>query len=427
MDDLLTIESQPVVTAMTFGDPPAGHDALTEALKARACEQAHRAAEAAHPGRAAPLSLLRGPACWLGYAALGWLLLAFMMPTLPGRGLARLFMPGRDVAPYSVTSFEVVWEPSRPIAGDTVTVLALARGRAPEAVEFVLLDDAFEPIERRAMSATREGYALELADLRDAVTFHVEAFGRRTRRYTITPEPLPIVPDDNEDSQTGIPDGSPVQMPQDPGDAPPSDDAGSGLARQMGRLAELVGKLSRLADQAERSGEDAATSEAIEEALGQLSGDAAALGEELDAGVPQADAGLAKALEQLAQALQSLEVAGLGPATPADSDSATQTAEQQWRDAAAQAARSDAARLARGIGEAQAAIASGHTSRPGGELPPDFRDPRATGGYDETVPSSEEGVLPDALMRQVPPRYREQTADYFRRLAQDADPTEESP
>ncbi|XAL99474.1 hypothetical protein OT109_18080 [Phycisphaeraceae bacterium D3-23] len=443
IDLQLGLGPEPVVTALTLDDLSPSPDELTDALRARAQAQGRAAAQPAQPRRVAPLSLLNRPACWLGYAVGGWLLLALMMPALPGRGLMRLFLPGQDVAPYNAVTFDVSWTPQSPTSGETVTVLATAQGRVPETVEAVLLDDNLEPIERREMTPIAAGYELVFGDLREPVTFHLEAFGRRTVRYTITPAPLPAPPVDETISQGSDASGATDPADNDPGaaaqtgDGPPStgNPTDTALDGAMGQLAGLVNDLAALAERLVDAGEGAESSAAIGEAMDRLNLDAVALAEQLDASAADGDTGLAEALGELAQALRSLEVAGLGSPVQGGSDDETSAADQLWRDAAAQAAQNDAARLAQGLGEAQNAIASGLSNRSGSDPPPDPRDPRATGGYDETVGSGDAGVLPDALIRQVPPRYREQTADYFSRLAEDADsgtdqvsdPNEESP
>ncbi|MFI4860459.1 MAG: hypothetical protein ACIAXF_07245 [Phycisphaerales bacterium JB063] len=439
IDHQLELAAQPVVTALALEEPSSAEDALTQALRDRADAQGRAAAQHAEPRRAAPLSMLGRPAGWLGYALLGWLLLVLMMPTMPGRGLMRLFMPGLDVAPYSPASFEVAWEPAPPTVGDTVTVQATVTGRSPDQVELVVLDDDLNPIGRRLMTPTEAGYELVFTDLREPVTFHLEAFGRRTRRYTITPDPLP--PAERETGTGFGEEGASNEAPREVGGTLRQDDeaqatgdpADAALGHQMGQLAGLVNELSALAERLLEEGDGSGASlQAMSEAIDGLREDAEALAQQLAQAADRGDAGAGEALTDLAEALGSLEIAGLGPPGAAgESGAEGESTARQWREEAAQAARNDAARLAQGLGEAQADIASGLATRAGSDPPPDFRDPAASGGYDETARSGEEGVLPDALMRQVPPSYRARTADYFRRLAQDrypdADPYEDSP
>lgn len=441
IEDALGLPDQPLLTAMTLPDAADGDDPLTAALRSRAAARADAAVSEAEPGRVAPLWLLLGPLGWVWLAWVPWIVVAVVFPTLPGIGVARFVQPGADVPPFSLTTFKVGWSPEPVVFGGDVRVVATPGGLWPEETTLVLLDDKHRPIERRAMTRVDEAYTLTLYALREPVTFHIEAHGRRTRRYTLTPTPPEpaeaAAPGDRTDPDPTAEDEGGHLQPADPatddevnnGGTAETDPAVSGLMDQLGNLAA---DLADLAAQAEQAAQDGGTlPEGLAERIEALLDDAGGLADAMEAAGGAADgempAELAEALGDLAAALRGLAIEGLPSAPAQEGGTAEPGSAQRWAEQAAQAARNDAARLAQGQGEAEAAIRSGLAQRNGGDAPGPFRDPAASGGYDELLGSGEDGVLPDALMQQVPPRYRDQTAAYFRRLAEDRDTTEESP
>ncbi len=419
LDHQLQLRAEPVATALSLEDQ---QDPLAQELRRRAADTADRASASARPASVVPLSRLSWQAVAVAGVVLLWVVTAAVFPMLPGRGILRYAFPLADVPPFSLTRFEVRWSPATPEAGDDVQVLAEAYGRVPDTVEAVMLDEEGRPIDRRALRGSGPGeYALELRGLREAVTFHLEAYGRRTRRYTITPRlPEPEIPEIDGDSGTLQPDETEQSGALRPGtgvDAP-----GAAVSGLMGRLAGLVSDLMALAEQARAAAaDDPAAAAGLAEQWQALRDEAEALAEALRQ-ASDASPAFAEQLDALAQALAGLEIAGLSaPADAADAGGDTSASPQRsaWAQALADAARNDAASLATGLGESLAEIESGLANLGGGDDENQaIRDPQASGGYDETLQDGDEGVLPEALMRQVPPRYRDQTSAYFRRLSE---------
>lgn len=418
LDHQLRLGAEPVATALSLEGQP---DPLAEVLRRRAADSAEHVTASVRPAAVVPLSRLRWQVGAVGCVSALWVGTAIVFPTLPVQGVMRFLLPAADVPPFALTRFEVSWTPESPVVGEAVTVAALAHGRTPDTVEAVLLDTDLEPIDRRVMRTLEPArFEFDLRDLREPVIFCIEADGRRTRRYTIAPNPPEPVPAEDEPGQAAEQD--------DPGDAsgalrPGSgeDEQGRALSGLMGRLAGLVSDLMALAERAQAAAAgDVGVDAALAGELQALQDEAAELAEALEAMGGMSPA-LADQLDAMSEALAGMEIAGL-PAQPSDgavqSDAEGQSARRTWAQALENAARSDAASLATGLGESLSDIESGLANRGGGEENPAIRDPQAGGSYDETLRDGERGVLPEALMRQVPPRYRDQTDAYFRRLAE---------
>lgn len=421
LDHQLQLRAEPVATALSVEDQ---QDPLAQALRRRAADTADRASASARPASVVPLSRLSWQTVAVAGVVLLWVVTAAVFPTLPGGGILRYSYPLTDVPPFSLTRFEVRWSPDTPEAGDDVQVLAETRGRVPETVEAVMLDDEDQPIDRRVLRGSGPGaFVFELRGLREPVTFHLEADGRRSRRYTITPRlPEPETPEAGGGPGAQQPDDMEQSGALRPG---AGDDApGAAVPGLMGRLAGLVSNLMALAEQA-RAAEagDADAAAGLAEQWQALRDEAEALSDALrQAG--ETSPAFAEQLDALAQALAGLEIAGLPAPADFGDDAAPSPQRSAWAQALADAARNDAASLATGLGESLAEIESGLANLGGGddENPP-VRDPQASGGYDETLQDGDEGVLPEALMRQVPPRYRDQTSAYFRRLSEQRRPS----
>lgn len=418
LDHQLRFAAEPVATALSLEGQ---HDPLAEVLRRRAIDSAEHAAGSVPTAAVVPLSRLRWQVGALACVSALWVGTAVVFPTLPIQGLMRFMLPSADVPPFALTRFDVSWTPESPGVGDAVTVEALAHGRTPDRVECVLLDADLQPMDRRVMRTLEPSrFEFDLRDLREPVTFHLEADGRRTRRYTIAPNPPEPVPAEDEPVQAAgqdDPGGASGELRGGSGE----DEQGRALSGLMGRLAGLVNDLMALAERAQAAAAaDVGVDAALAGELQALQDEAAALAEALKAmgGLSPA---LADQLDAMSEALAGLEIAGL-PAQPsggaAQSDTDGQSARRTWAQALENAARSDAASLATGLGESLSNIESGLANRGGGEENPAARDPQAGGSYDETLSDGERGVLPEALMRQVPPRYRDQTDAYFRRLAE---------
>lgn len=144
--------------------------------------------------------------------AWGWSLLALALfaiawlsaPRLFAMGIPRLTEPFADHPPFTLTNFDISWEPQRPLAADAITIRVALTGPLPDALDFIALDDDHNPIDRAPMTpqfarddASSSGkpsdYTFILRDLRAPARFFVQGGTGRSRIITITPEMRPRI------------------------------------------------------------------------------------------------------------------------------------------------------------------------------------------------------------------------------------------
>ena len=425
--------TQPVTTALSLS-PSCPEDPLSTVLRQRATQAASATAASCPPRAVVPMRGLSRPFGGLCLSLAVWLALGLVFPGLATVGLKRYTQPSAGHPPYSPTRFEVGWTPDAPEIGHDITVRAATAGADPQRVTVVLLDDDGQPTQRRKMRRDASGeFVLRLHALREPVEFYLEAHGRPTRRYRVTPQPR-----QQAAASTGTvsPDISIDLSPDivDLQDHPESTARIPDIPAFLARLAGLAGRLAALAEQADalsREHPDTGDAEALAAALQKLQHEAAQLSEAADRLAGQ-NLGVREALHPVGEALGTMQIDNLAPghSDPAPGEGADDRPSGQagrWARQLADAARHDAASLAAGLGGSLAAIEAGQTNQGSRQEPRDTPEapeapgtstPRAVGRYDETVGGEQSGVLPDAWMRQVPPRYREQTSAYFRRLAE---------
>lgn len=425
MDRVAKAPHQPVTLALSL-QAPADDDALGLTLKQRAEERAAQAAQAIKPREVYPWRRLRSPGHWLLLALGLWLMLVLILPSQAWAIASRVFMPWGQAPPFTLTQLEPTWTPAPPNAGDDVVVMVTPKGRMPESVLWVRLNEQGNEVEQFVMDRGRQrAFRLRLRQVESPVVFRLEAFGRHTRSFTITPTPRPPTPD-------------PPDQSDEPADGPGGDRDGTttfdpkkvaqreleahrdwpGLKQKLQSLLDELTKAEQAAKQLNPA--DLQAIQDLANKLAQLVGQASGLAAELDALQGTLPDGASKLLDELASALSNLEIAALdGPASQADGatpNGNTQSLEQ-WLAQAGAAAKADQQQVGQGLGPSDQPTASGATTGQAGDDRSDIRDPGTSGTSTNLIPSGDAGPLPDSVMRQIPLRYRDFVSAYFEQLA----------
>ncbi len=414
---------QPVTVGLSL-NPLMDDDSLALSLLKRAESRAADVAKSIKPKQAYPLGRLHGPGVWLALALGLWLMLAIIVPSQVFAMFARVAMPWGDTPPFSLTQFDPQWTPNPPDAGDDVTLTVEPTGLMPELVAWIRLDTNGKEAERFEMASDGQGgFSHLIKRVETPIDFRLEAHGRNTRTYTITPTPRPpadIDPaDDSEGNASNDPNGTATFDP----DKIARRDLDThrdwpGIKADLQKLLDQLAEAQALAQRIDPA--DAQSLQALADKLGELTDAANQIAGELAAVQGELPAEASALLDALADALSNMQSAAL-PAPPNATDNATDSGEptpSQWLDQAAKATKADQQRIGQGVGPSDLLSESGTASgQP--DQGPDFRDPRSQGTYDETNISGEDGPLPDAAMQQVPPSYRALVSKYFERLSED--------
>ncbi len=294
-------------------------------------------------------AVLRREAGWLWAVVVAWLVLLAIQPRLAMGGLQRIVNPFGVQAPFSLTELDVRVEPNEVYEGEDATVTATVTGRLPDQVEMVELDDAGNERQRWPMRLSdlspQEGAAgwrgiasfeRRLQDLREPVTFRIEAGDARSQPITITPLPRPAGEATRDESRANE-----AESEREPGEGadgelmnPGDEGEGAGgpdepsladffpeLFEQIGELAASAGALSEQAQQLHESmPEDLTTPqgqawleqlEGLQEDMAAFQNRAQELADEARR-LAQEHPEQKEPLEQLAQQLENLGLAGLG-------------------------------------------------------------------------------------------------------------------
>jgi uncharacterized protein YjeT (DUF2065 family) len=371
-----------------------------------------------------PLRKLTLPASRLWLAIAGLLVVTLLFPGLVPNGVNRLFQPTHDIPAYNLTRLDVSWSPAEPEVGDDVGITVRTAGLEPAGVELHVLDAHGNAIDRFAMIAEdATTYTSRLRTLREALRFTCVVNGRRSRVFTITPKPKAPAP---ADADKPTPEDQPVADGRTVRRESQTDDAGAGAIAE--RFEALRDRLTDLAEQLEATSPgDAAALQELQDAIASVLKDAESLSDQAEAlagdGTP---AGLADALREMAQRLSNMSLAS-APAPPAaEASPVDPAAADRWLDQAAEAAERDEQSVAQGLGTIASATDSGTSNREGPDAQRMPGEPSAGGQYEADLGRIDSGNLPAATLRQVPARYRNHVAAYFRQLAEDP-PTPEQP
>lgn len=423
IDDETACGSPWVVIGLESGQSSDGDDPLRAALLERTVERGRLIADVAQPGRVFPVARLRQPASRLWLVVSGGVVLGLIFPGLLPIGGARLMMPMSQTPPFNLTTLVVYWTPAEPQRGQDVRVTVVPMGLTPKGVDMQLMGEGGAVTDTFAMTSIEDGqYRVVLRRVQEPIRFRLIVNDRPTRTYTIVPtEPIVPTPEDGDEDSANPTAGD------DPGtgtDTQPQ--AGGDAAAWAAKAAGLVDRLEALLRQIEQADPgDAQAMRAVSQAIEQLLQDADALaGQAAPASADASSAALSDALRRLVDQLEAMRLRGVGEVPVPDDATAQEDAEaaRRWLDQAEQAAREDQRNLAQGVGAWPNPTDSGTTNRDGGPADPTPNDPTATGQFDAASPDGGAGDLPEAVLRQVPARYRDHIAAYFRALAQqDAD------
>lgn len=419
-------QAQPVTLGLSLKEP-VDDDSLALMLLQRAETRAAEVAQSTKPSQAYPLRRLRGPGSWLALALGFWVLLAIILPSQVFAIAARVVLPWSDTPPFSLTQLAPTWTPEPPDAGDNVTVTVEPTGLVPEAVDWVRLDEEGNEVERFAMAPDGGGgFSLELKRVESPIDFRLEAHGRHTRTYTITPTPRPPAADEQGTDATESGEGdtrrSEGSTTFDPDKVARRDlNNHEDWPAMREKLERMLGELAEAQEMADNL--DPADAEALQELadkLADLVKQAGGLGGELAEMQDELPAEASALLEALHEALTNMLSAKL-PAPPGSQGGPPGGEDltlAQWLEQASDAAKADRDSIGQGLGPSDQPTDSGTTSGTGGGGP-DIVDPSTSGTYREQNPSGSEGPLPDSVMQQVPPSYRGFVAAYFERLAEE--------
>lgn len=432
---------------------------------------------------------------WLWAVIVAWLVVLLIHPALAATGLSRIVNPFGQQDPVSLTQIDVRVNPDPTYVGEDATVTAEVTGRLPDRVEMVELDEQGRELRRWPMQQVRQdaqaganglrgsaSFERHLRELREPMTFRVEAGNVRSQPITIAPVPRPAGEatrdESRENESAGSKPGGAEEavdgQSQEGGDGGEEQDDGPSLSDLF---PELFEKIRELGEQAGHIGtrarklfdampDDLASPEgqawreqmeqlqkdvnAFQRRAHELAGEARRLAEEN----PEYN----EPLEQLAQELESLGLLALG-AMPdigewdGEGEGQTSTAQSGDQPGAGNGQSQfgqgqDQAVGVQGGGGTSAAASSGFwlagTQQAGrrdqshlGELMQQLQrsfssqtsDGRSTlpempertpgGRYREEVGTGQRIDVPDAFMQQTPPAYRDLVRQYRERVSED--------
>jgi hypothetical protein len=429
IDRVAEARQQPVTVGLSL-EAPMDDDSLALMLLQRAETRASRVAADVKPAQAYPSRRLTAPGGWLAFAMGLWLVLALLLPTHVLGLVSRVLMPWSSTPPFSLTTMEPQWQPTAPTVGDDVWLSVEPRGRMPEEVDWVRLDERGKEAERFAMQSDRSGgFTHRLSGIDGPVAFRLEAFGRPTQAFTITPllrsdSSGDLAEADTESSATRAnaeaPDGTTRFDADQVGRR--DLDASEDWQAIKADVRSLIYALDRLKAQAQ------SVDPADDEALGTIAAQSAELAEQaeqlakqLAAVRDELSAEASALLDDLASALASMQTAAIAapPESAAQASASGQTSSADWLGDVVEAAEADRQAIGQGLGPSERPTESGLASgAPGLTSTP--RDPSTSGVAVETTAGGDSGPLPDAAMQRVPPSYRDLVSVYFERVANDA-------
>ncbi len=243
-------------TMLALGN--AGDAPVTEALRQRALERGRQAATATSPRQ-----LISSRPAWRQGAALlavvvAALLLAMIEPRMGTVGLSRLALPWGDHPPFSRTLFEVTAQPGgqghEPLyTGQNATIDATLRGVIPTEAWLAIRDDTGRiagrwPMRRLDQDAGHAAFDRVLRDVRQPLTFRVEAGDGWSRWTTLEPRQRDATKAERDDATNATPDAAESSL-TDGG----TSGGTSGTTGQAGQIAageELRDAATQLASQA---------------------------------------------------------------------------------------------------------------------------------------------------------------------------------
>lgn len=423
IDHAANAADQPVTLGLSLKEPM-DDDALALALLHRAEARAAEVAQSIKPGRVYPWRRLRSPGCWLLLVFGLWLLLALVLPSQAWAIASRVLMPWGGSPPFSRTQLDPLWTPQPPDSGDDVVIRVVPGGKMPPSVDWVRLDEAGKEVERFAMSSDWEGgFSFLLRQVESPIDFRLEAFGRHTRTYSITPTPRPPVErvQPKEIVEQAQPHGGSAAFDADKVARRELDQHPDwpGLKAKLVDLLNQLSKAERRAQQIDPA--DAQALQGLADKLAELTAKAGAIAEALAAMKGELPAEASALIGQLSIALMQMQAAAL-PDPPVQSGASLDGHEpnpEQWLQEAADAAEADQQRIGKGMGFSDKRTDSGTSSGNRGEGRPNIRDPSTSGAFTSVNTSGESGPLPDSVMQQVPLSYRDYVSAYFERLSEE--------
>ena len=421
--------------------PTQRDEGLAGVLAKRAVNRGSIMADRIDPNTVVDRKSLHRHSMGLGLVLALWLILLLVQPRLVGAVIPRLIDPLGDHPPFSTTIFEVSFEPKQIESGQDVIVKAQLSGVLPQNLDMVRVDGKGVEMERWPMVSKKSGgYQRRLHSLRNPFTFYLQGSTGRTHRYTITPKPKakpkvgkdqrPAPDPKNQVASTSI--NKPGVGGSDPNSAQ--------LRQILANLQALIDASARLRSGAQSMSDrlnDLPDQEPMPqwmidrldqlvkdlkrfEGRNQLTADQL---RDLAKAVASDDAQLAQMLEKIADLMLQLQMVKMAKtAKPAGQSQGTGTGKgakpwiQQLADAAAQDQLKIHA-LSRRLGEA----AGGTLSRNSAAEARPLKTPDTQGDYYERTAKVSDGnwKVPDAVMRQVPPSYRNLVDRYYRRLRKD--------
>lgn len=431
MEQTAGARDQPIVRSLSLREDRS--DPLTAALGERAQQRAAQVAESVQPGRAYPWKSLTRQGRWLWLACVGWLVVGIVFPTQMLGVVQRALLPWIDTPAFSLTQLDPSWTPDQPKQGEDVTVKVAPEGLQADGVDLLRLDDQGNVAERITMTADGQGgFEHTLRQVDQPVTFKLEAHGRASQPYTITPEPRQA---ENPSSQgeTTEPDasagGTTQYDPQSVKEREAAEDW-AGLRAKIGELLAELADIEALAQSIDPA--DAEALKALAQRISALTEQASDLADQLEAIKADLPADAAASLSAIKQALANLQSADL-PTAPGSEPGTSQDQTNpptpaDWLDQAQNAAKNDQQQISQGLGRSDVPTDSGTSTGNPGDNAPNFRDPSAVGGHDEVGVNGQAGPLPAAVMQQIPPSYRPLISAYFSgKDKQPSQPTEDQP
>ncbi len=392
------------VNATLLAQGPGATTPLAHQLRRRALDNGQRAAQTVAPCTIVPGRPVVTQLLWLLAAGTAWLIVTIIEPRLIATGLLRLAHPWGDHPPFSQTTFQIHINPVEPLAGDDTTITATLGGLIPDDATLALFDLSHNITGRWSMQAQSDAtFNRVLRDVREPLTFRIEAGDGWSRRMTIIPKPPPPALDVT----------SPASSEDVEGDAS-TGATGTASASAGAPQAAEVAASRELLDAAEHL---AAQSAALASRLAGLRQDAspvpAWLDEQLSA-LEQRRGQFARRSQILAprlgQTASQLELPDTNPMpAPADPKSAQESkaALRQWLEQVGNAAANDADTLMSGL---QVLGVQPHEQAAPVPLLAEGVTTEIVRGGDETPTST------DARLEQVPPEYRQLVARYYEAL-----------
>lgn len=385
---------------------------------------------------------------YLWAAVVAWGVAAAIQPALVMQGLPRWLTPGAAVAPVSLTQLDVQVTPEQPYVGEDVQVQASVAGKVPEVVEMVELDEAGRELRRWAMGEAGQGaFQRTLRELREPMTFRIEAGEARSQVFRIEPQarPTPALADEPVDPEPAA----------DPAAERKVIDLAAYLAEHEPALHEQLQQLKAQAEVVRELSEVVTTSDPATTDPQQWMQKVATLDEQVKKFQEQAAqcaGGLREAagrapepypppMNMLADALESLSLceagqcpnpgpapgfgSGVGSGGGMGAGGMMFGEQGMWAAGIRQAVMADLDLLSPMEGELMP-LGTSSPFENDATNPFRAREGAVGGAYHETLSHTGEQRVGQALMLQVPAEYRELVAAYFDQVNQPAAAQEEN-